>query len=245
MAKVSVRPYIYTSKKTAVPYSFHSDEGVKDEIRYPLYYQVIFKRQNTKMKSYYGGHYKSIEDVQNENKGLIDFETKVIEQSIQYEGLIHGDDFQMKGFPDRYANYTRSISQVVGLHLKHIIWLVTNRASNNKEYQDQYFNYFFFIDYKNSNFQFNHLYNMLKKLYNNFNKYLTEEDLQTIKAYEYLEQLYPKVKDYSFKTVIEWLNHTVKNEYRNKLINTFKLNAMQAEKYVDRIEKAVQTEIKQ
>ena len=243
LSKISVKPYIYIHKKAGVGYGITENDSTTEKVIYPLYYQVVFKRQNTKMKSLYGFYYENLASVQKQNPGLVDFETKVIEQAIQYENSIYGEEFQMKGFPERYNKYAQSVNQVVGKYLKHIIWLVTNRASSIPEYADKYFNYFFFINYKDSKLHFRHLYNLFQKVYTDFNQFLKPEDIETIEALELFQQVFKTGKGYHFTTIIEWLSNTAKNEFRNLLINNYKIDAMKAELYIDRIDNSIQSEM--
>ena len=243
LSKITVKPYIYTHVKAGVKYRFTENNANTDKILYPLYYVVIHKRQNTKMKSFYSDHYEKLEDVQLKSPGLIDFETKIIELAIQYESNKGSGNFQMKGFPDRFNKYVRSSSQVIERYLKHKIWLGTNRASQIEEYQNQYFNYFFFINYRDPKLRFRHLYNLFQKVYTDFNQFLKAEDIETIEALELFQQVFNEGKGYQFTTIIEWLNNTAINDFRNQLINKFKIDAMKADIYIERCENAIQSEL--
>jgi hypothetical protein len=242
-SKISVKPYIYTHKKEGVGHSFTSKDSSSEKVLYPLYYQVVYKRQNTKMKSFYSGYYENLEDVQKNSPGLIEFETSIIKEAIQYESIHSEDYFQMKGFPERFNKYVRSTSQIIELYLKDKIRLGVMRTSAKKEYLDKYFNYFLFINYNDPKLHFKHLYNLFKKVYTDFDQFLNEEDLQTIKAYEYFEQIIKPGKGYTFTTIIDWHTLSSKNKFRDQLINNFKLDALQAELYVERIENAIQKEL--
>ena len=80
-------------------------------------------------------------------------------------------------------------------------------------------------------------------MYTDFNQFLKAEDIELIEALELFQQVFNEGKGYQFTTIIEWLNNTAINDFRNQLINKFKIDAMKADIYIERCENAIQSEL--
>jgi len=94
--------------------------GSKKRKGYPLYLYITYNRKNMQFKSSHSMWYADMEDVERQSPGLMDREIKLINQIIRYEETLLKVDaeYVMKGFKERYDDYSVSIRDVLEKYLK-------------------------------------------------------------------------------------------------------------------------------
>jgi hypothetical protein len=91
---------------------------------YPLYIQVTYNRRNTQFRSTYHRSYSNIEEalLSKEEKDHRKYEESLIRKVVEYEVKHYGKNFSLKGFNDRYLNYSANIINPIDKYFRDLIY---------------------------------------------------------------------------------------------------------------------------
>ncbi len=188
----------------------------ENEECYPLYVQITFNRKNTQIKCQYGGYFKSLEWIKENDPYLLPFEEKNFRKMMLYEVDKQGDLLDMVGLGDKYDKFCLSTHALFNNYLKARLRSESMRAKP-KEFSDV-------IDYRKKNLAFSTILKASIKLFDNLEEVLTPEFREEMRMYEVYYKLYEiplNDKKYLFPTVIDWLNGSHIEELSEKLKEVF------------------------
>jgi hypothetical protein len=190
-----------------------SDEN--GNLLYPLYIMITYKRKNTQIKSHYGLVYAEIQEVNEYDPGLIDFEEKIVRKIVENEiGRVGEDYFTLVGLGQKYDIYSTSIYWAIEKYIKEKLWKAIQKT--NDELQ-------MVLQYHSAHATFTRLYKAATLLFKDFNEKLSPELAQEVKAYQTYLQLFPeRPYSYNFPTIIEWVNGDFRRTLAEAYHYTFK-----------------------
>ena len=199
---------------------------------YPLYVQVTYNRKNMQFKSKYSEYYRSLEEVK---PGLLQFEEKVIKKMITYEVAEEKGDYDMKGLKDKYEIYSTSILEALENYLKPKLRLAVLKTKSELAHT--------------LNFHDNHataslLYQAARKLFTDFDIYLSEKLKEELEAYHHYQKGERPVLTYRFPTVIEWMDGSYKSEVGKKIMTPLKNKPQLIKELKTLIDQAVEKKTK-
>jgi hypothetical protein len=202
-------------------------------LTYPLYMLIIYNRKNTSIKSHYGRFYKNLEEVEKTHyPGFLAFEERIVKKTVEYEIARKGDTFDLKGLHDKYEKYCIGIDILFASYMKNSLWTMLIRCEPQK--------YAFALNFNEPNVEFATLYEMAQKLYKDFNKVVSREFKEEIEVYSSFMKLYQgSFFQYTFPTVIEWLDKSAEQDYRTKLKQIYKKDTDMIEKSLSVVNKVV------
>jgi hypothetical protein len=139
--KLTIKPYLNDNLEAV---SIGESEIIESSPRYsyfnanlnftgqPLYYLLIYNRNNTKFRSKYGGYYESLEDVENCSPGLLNFELRLIEKIFNYKLKREKDNVQLKGFGLTYDNLGTDLSEYMNNSIMTSLEMICYKADKAK-----------------------------------------------------------------------------------------------------------------
>ena len=227
--KITVKPFL-NDKLDPIEASIHDSDGkVTKELQYPLYYMVIYNRNNTKFKSRVGFYYSRLEDVP---KTIIKFESDTIEKILRYQISKLGEDVDLKGLGNAFNILSENLFQCIEKYLKKKLKLAAMGADS---YLSCMIN---FDDWRNP---FSKYYEVATSLFGNISKYIKDDFKIEIDAYNNYYKIYSKLEkqqsDFDRPTIIDWLN----DEHKNFILREMK---NEKENIIRLIENAVEKTIK-
>lgn len=185
--------------------------GEKGKKYYPLYIQLTYNRRNMQLKSKYGEYYDSLDKVK---KGLMDFEEKILCKIIRYESSHTEGDYDMKGLKQKYELYSTSIEEVVEHYLKPKLRLSILKTNDML---------IPVINFSEPRATVDRLYMAARKLFPDIERFINVKLHEELQAYLYYKRLCPVIYlDYSFPTIIEWVEGSYKKEFETQLKRTYK-----------------------
>jgi hypothetical protein len=216
MKKRTDRKRRESSKPKKITVKFFVNEMVQPLIdgktkRYPLYMLITYDRKNTMMRCHYGQYYKDLKEIDKINyPGLLAMEERIIKKTIEYELKQRGDDFDLKGTFKKYEQYSVGIHVLVERYLKDYLWSVLSRLEP--------FEYVKALKFTDADVTFDTLYKISKRIYKDLNNSLPRNFEQEIEVYRVFNKLYQGTFfQYSFPVVIEWIDSSAVDDYREKL----------------------------
>ncbi len=191
--KITVKPFL-NDKLEAIEVSIHDADTGEDSIEnhYPLYYMVIYNRNNTKFKSRLGFYYNQIEDVPTE---MINYETQIIEKTLRYLIFQNGGEIDLKGLGSEVDKYGKELFICIEDYLKYQLRLAALSCNSKLS---------FILDYKDWRNSFIKYYEVALKIFDNISEKFTESFKSEIQAYKYYVAI--KSKENSKPTIIDWLH---------------------------------------
>jgi len=208
--------------------------GDKGQKYYPLYIQVTYNRKNMQLKSKYGEYYEKIEEVK---KGLMEFEEKMLCKVIRYESSNIIGDYDLKGLKRKYEVYSGSVLETLENYLKPKLrqtvlktkdWLIPTMNFNDPRAT---------VD---------SLYMAARKLFSGLESFMNVKLHEELQAYTYYKRLYLDIfLDYSFPTLIEWVEGSYRKELEAKLKTVYKNKPEIIKKVMILIEQAIAENLKQ
>lgn len=200
--------------------------------RYPLYMLITYNRKNTMMKSHYGGYYKNLEEAETQHyPGFLDFEERNVQKAIRYEISRQGDRFDLKGIYKKYEAYCMGIHVLFAKYLKEGLWTALMRTDR--------FEYVKALNFEDPSVPFEVLYDISRKIFT-LDKILAKEFIEAAEVYNTFNKLYQaSFFQYTFPTIIEWLDQSAQEDYRNKLQALYKRDPEMIEKSISIINKVV------
>lgn len=205
--KIGVKFFLNDALKAKEPEN--SDYGYA----YPLYFQLTYMRKNTQVKSYYGGYFISMATV---IQPLMDFESRTIKKILMHLVDEQGEKFTLKGFGDYYEDYCRQIHGVIEKYMRHML--------QRELWHTEPYEYVFNLDFVSRGvpgvLKFDTMYEMSKKLYDNFEQNISHKLAHAIKMYKEFMRFSPfRADPYSRPTIIDWVNGNIKADY-SKYLNS-------------------------
>jgi hypothetical protein len=203
--------------------------------RYPLYMLITYDRKNTMMRCHYGKYYKDLNEVDKVHyPGLMTMEEKVIRKTISYELAQRENEFDLKGTNKKYDQYAIGIHVLLERHLKNQLWSVLSRLEP--------FEYVKALNFTDPDVEFSTLYKMAKKVYKDLPVLQPKNFEQEIEIYQAFMKLYQgSFFQYGFPVVIEWLDGSVVEDYRNKLTVLYPDSPSTIKKSIEFIDRIVQS----
>ena len=203
IGKISVRFFINRNVKALrIPL-------LGDSELFPLYVQVTFNRKNTQFRSLHQRHYMNIEDAFNRDRSNLEYEEKLIQQVVEYHVKASQEQFQLKGLKERYKNYTSEIHFHVEKYLRNTM-LATLEGINSK--------YWVIMDPTTHwDVPSKIYYDASAKLINNFETSLPKNfKNEMIYGEDFIKWC---KRQHESPRLIEWINDSIKEEYKQYLLN--------------------------
>lgn len=227
-------------KPKKITVKFFVNKTVKPELhdkekRYPLYMIVTYNRRTNTLKSLYGGFYKDIQQVEKNSPGLLSFEEKVVQKIISYELSRDTENFDIKGIHVKYDMYSKSIEQILSESLKKALWVVVVKI-DPKEYSQA-------LNFSNGRVSFETLYAICQKIYPKLDATLSKKLQEEIDVLLNFKKLYPSFFSYTFPTVIDWIDKSVLDDYKNKLLDLHKKEKKKVDKGIATIQKIISSNV--
>jgi len=204
--KITIKPFLNTYID---PVGVETKRNSSVDI-YALYYKVTFNRRNTQLKSYYSiGGYANLNDALNSD--IVAFEMKLLTDIIEYETKIQGEeDFNLAGLKTRYEAYSESIYYTFDKYLRNKLWKVVQKTNHIYHLALRFDNY-------QGKMTILTLLEICDKLFPGFNKFIDKHFEEEINCFQFYHKLYKdKQLDYSFATLIDWVNDSHKDEFIKK-----------------------------
>ncbi|MEE4197131.1 MAG: hypothetical protein V2I54_05770 [Bacteroidales bacterium] len=225
--KITVKPFL-NDKLDPIEASIHDSEGkVTKELQYPLYYMVIYNRNNTKFKSRLGFYYSGIENVP---ETIIEFESNTIEKILRYQISKSGEDVDLRGLGNAFNILSENLFQCVEKYLKNKLKLAAMSA-------DSYLS--FMINFEDWRNPFSKYYDVVTSLFGKISKYIKDDFKIEIEAYNNYYNIYKKYEKqqsgFCQSTLIDWLN----DEHKSFILQEMN-NEKETANIIHLIEKAVE-----
>lgn len=179
--------------------------------RYPLYMLITYDRKNTMMRCHYGQWYKDLGEIEKANyPGLLDMEERIIRKTIAFEMEQRGNEFDLKGTYKKYDRYATGIHVLLERHLKSQLWSALSRIEP--------YEFAKALNFTDPDVEFGTLYKIAKKVYKDLSEMLPKNFEQEIEIHQAFMKIYQgSLFQYSFPVVVEWIDGSAIDDYRNKL----------------------------
>jgi hypothetical protein len=201
---------------------------------YPLYIQITYNRKNMQFKSMYGEYYKDESELP---QRLMDFEERVIHQIINYETAQTENDYELKGLKRKFEVYSTSIGHVLERYLKPKLRAAIMKTNDELTTV---------LAFDTVHATVARLFKAAHLLFKDFDSYLTVKLSDELNALWNYQKLYPTPKfDYSFPTVIDWVDDGYRIELDKKLKAVYKNKPEVIKKVIALVEQAVADHLKQ
>ena len=216
--KITVKPFLnkYLSLK---------ESGYED--KFPLYYQVTYKRKNTQIKSIFNIYLLILSDISKKEQQIIDFELKNIENTISYLAKIQDKNipFSLQGIKSKYQTFMQDIYVVFENYLKKRLLKVVKYT--NTEYLS-------ILKFDGFDVDFLLLLKAVKILNENFNKNIPLDFKEEIDTFQKIIKIIIKKDsdDLNYLSLLKWKTENAKVELKNKMIIYFGEEASKSEKTI-------------
>jgi hypothetical protein len=201
---------------------------------HPLYIQVTYNRKNMQFKSMYGEYYKDESELP---QRLMDFEERVIHQIINHETAQTESDYELKGLKRKFEVYSTSIGYMLERYLKPKLRAAIMKTNDELTTV---------LAFDTAHATVARLFKAAHLLFKDFDSYLTVKLSEELNALWNYQKLYPAPKfDYSFPTVIDWVDGSYRIELEKKLKDVYKNKPEVIRKVMTLVEQAVADHLKQ
>jgi len=235
--KIKVKPYLNERIKPLTVVEHDKFGNELKENTYPLYYQVIFDKKNTHVKSTFGQYYSSLEKptiLNDDPVETVDFESRNIERIIRYMETIDSK-FSVMDLAKIFPGYLKSIHEIVRFKSKKL--MVQRLLKENPNYPAM-------LNYE-SNAVGSILFLQTIEKIADLNNLFSEEELNSLQNLKQLDYIYLKnmgqgpgiefllknnptylpVKKDDYPTMISWKSGEAQNQikrlvYKNGEENT-------------------------
>lgn len=232
--KITIKPFL---NQRVAPERLHVEpDGLAAEADfYPLYYQIIYDRNNTHLAaaSVFGGShsaylFQSLEDLSREYhsqrtaKEIISRDTKLIELIIRFE-VAKSSSFELRGIKESFIHYEKNLFRVVNTVCKEFLlekleavyknrWSVLfNVASENLSF------YFMFTTFQKlfnvfdvySAAEIQHIQNL--RIF--FDSYQQKHEAYLIPSWAHPDNVLGAMHDRNHFSLIQWLAGEMKEEF--------------------------------
>jgi hypothetical protein len=202
--KITIKPFLNDNlEKIEMSISEGGGEGSGKEYGLPLYYMVIYNRNNTKIKSRLGFYYTKDEEIP---EGIIQHEPRIIEQILRYLISINGEEVNLKGLGRVFDNYSQDLWGSIEKYLKNKLRLASMSADSWLSCMINY------DDWRNN---FTRYYEIALQIFKGISSKIDDTFRQEIEAYNVLLKIKDRVnnsieKNYS-PAIIDWLYGSYKS----------------------------------
>lgn len=209
----------------------------KNALTYPLYMLLTYNRRSTMLKCHYGKYYKDMESIEKTHyPGFLAFEERIVKKTIEYEISRQGARFDIKGIGHEYEKYCLGIDLLLENYMKSKLWTYIMMKEP--------FEYSNALNWNSDKVSFSTLYNMAERLYDDFEDHFPKSLQNDLEIYMIYMKLYnSSFYQYSFPTVIEWLDTSAEQDYRSKLKLIYKNNQARTRQSIELINKVVYSAI--
>ena len=161
---------------------------------------------------------------------------KMLCKIIRYESSLVSGDYNMKGLKHKYEIYSCSLSEALENYLKPKLRLSVLKTKDILVPV---------LNFNESRATVGKLYMAARKLFGDLERYMNVKLHEELRAYTYYKSLYPEIfLDYSFPTVIEWVEGSHKKELETKLGATYKNKPEVVKMVLSLVEEAVSYELR-
>ena len=172
-----------------------------DEHYYPLYIEIIYRRQHIQIKSIIDKTFtENLQNVNETDRKLMALELERVNKIIRFDEKIMGNDHKLKGIGNRYTNYNGSVFTLVDdglrIKLKKIVrqyWLEQSGI----------------INFDLSLVPIGRLFAATKSLWPRLGEHLNLEDFEMeINLWEIYFEKYPRIDlgKYRYPAFIDWMS---------------------------------------
>jgi len=218
--KVTLKHFVNTRLKTGVG---ESDRGGH---HYPLYLEIIYRRQHIQIKSIIDKTFT--EDLQNVNETdqkLMSLELERVKKIIRYDENLFGDDHKLKGIGNRYTNYNAAIYAIVddGLRFK--------LKKNVRKYRPELSTV---LNFDLSVVPIENLFAAVKALWPDLGDYINLIDFEIeLQTWEKYFKIFPRkeVGKFKYPAFIDWMA----DEHFDKMMKLLNNNNNITENVIERI----------
>lgn len=242
--KKEQRKRVRSSKPKKVTVKFFLNQAVQPVIdgktkRYPLYALITYDRKNTMMRCHYGQYYKDLSEIDKAHyPGLLAKEEQIIRKTIDFEMAQREGEFDLKGIYKKYDQYCIGIHVLLGEYLKSQLWNLLLRLEP--------FEFAKALSFDDPDVEFETLYKMSKKLYKDFASLLPKHFDHEMEVYQLFTKLYRgSFFQYTFPTVIEWLDNSALNDFREKLKEHYSQTPSMVNKSIEFVDSIVRGKLEQ
>jgi len=185
------------------------------------------------LRSHYGGYYKDLKQIDKVHyPGLLELEERVVKKTIQYELSQQDEKFDIKGIGNSYERYCRGIDTLFDTYMKSHLYNIVIRLEPQE--------YAFALNFNEPKVSFQTLYAMASKLFPNFEKLQSKEFKEEVEIYSVYLKLYQGAFfQYTFPTVIEWMDKSAVEDYKAKLAKMYKKDDYKIKRSLEVIGKVV------
>lgn len=230
------------TKQKKITIKFFVNKAVQPTIegktkRYPLYALITYDRKNTMMRCHYGNYYKDLNEIERVHyPGLLAMEERIIRKTIDYEMARRKADFDLKGTSRKYDQYCIGIHVLLENYLKNQLWSALSRLEP--------FEYAKALNFNDPDVSFNTLYLICKKIYKEFRSLLPKNFEMEVDIHHAFTKVYrASLFQYTFPTIIEWLDNSAVEDYKMKLKDYHYKNQPEVSKSIDFIERIIRTSL--
>ncbi|MBI9068488.1 MAG: hypothetical protein JEZ09_14430 [Salinivirgaceae bacterium] len=204
--KITVKPFL-NDKLEGIETCIQENDTERETFLFPLYYMVIYNRNNTKFKSRLGFYYETIEEASLE---MISFESKTIEKILRYQISKSEDEVNLKGLGNHFNILSEDLFYCTEKYLKAKLKFFALKADGRLSFIIN------FDDFRNS---FTKYYEVITQLFTGIEKYFDKQFELEVKSYEQYKMLREKehIKPFSAPVIIDWLNGSYKPFIQRKI----------------------------
>ncbi|MDX2197230.1 MAG: hypothetical protein NW207_12520 [Cytophagales bacterium] len=227
-SKITIKPYLNTTlqpKEVKGKYKYF-------DRKYPLYYQITFERKNTQIKSHYNMYFGDLQDVYNEEPGLIEFESEILTHIICYEKVISSGTFELSGIKLKYEKYLTPINNILEEYFKKKLVKAASQC---------YSEYRYVLRFDSFDVRFTTLFGACEKLFPEIKQLLGTQFGKEYADYRtYLAALDKDDEPYSYLSLIHWHMNDYKTQlYHNLLIKMGTQNEAKCKDIVHTMDKII------
>jgi hypothetical protein len=208
--KITIKPFLNDNLEK-VEVSFDEENDSQKEYGYPLYYMVIYNRNNTKIKSRIGFYYIKDEELPED---IIQHESKIIEEILRYLISINGEDIDLKGLGSYFDMYSQSLWIIIEKYLKQKLKFAAMGTDSRLS---------FIINFEDWRNNFSKYHEISLKLFEGISKKIDGKFKKEIEGYNIYIKIKDKVnnsvqKNYT-PTIINWIYGNYKSIVIKELVN--------------------------
>lgn len=173
---------------------------------YPLYVQVTYNRKNTQFRSISKKTYSSMEQLYEDRESMekMAYEESLIKKVVAFEVKHNKQNFQIKGFQNRYLDYTTSVDYIIDKYIRNKIYEALDKT--NSKFKE------ILNPYHWENISLSVYFEATQKLVEDLNSFLQEDfSLEMNYASDFIAWSDKRKKS---PELIEWLDQSLIEEYK-------------------------------
>lgn len=204
---------------------------------FPLYFNVVYDRKNTKFKSKYGVYYETLDEIERVAPGLLSFEENIIKSVFNVRFKRESDFIDFKGFSLSYDVLAQDMTKLLDQHMKNELRLCCERL----EYTITGMFKFETVDYTFHNFL-----EVIKKIDPDFTKKADKVFYRKMNSFTYYLIVAKRLIEKDSKRtkifpLVYWVNGAHKKEVIEELAE---LNIIECEDVIEDIDSLLDLDIR-